>query len=98
MIADGLIQEAEKLHQYKHSKCTTNSGLESEFAHFEGNTTKEEAIEEIKRIPEDLPSDNSHGLKKIVTFYGSIISWPKKRSFRNSQTTHLQKDKPMFIF
>ena len=64
MIADGLIQEAEKLHQYKHLNALQTVGYRELFAYFEGNTTKEEAIEEIKRIPEDLPSDNSHGLEK----------------------------------
>ena len=49
MIADGLIQEAEKLHQYKHLNALQTVGYRELFAYFEGNTTKEEAIEEIKK-------------------------------------------------
>ena len=49
MIADGLIQEAEKLHQYKHLNALQTVGYRELFAYFEGNTTKEKAIEEIKK-------------------------------------------------
>ena len=49
MIADGLIQEAEKLHQYKYLNALQTVGYRELFAYFEGNTTKEEAIEEIKK-------------------------------------------------
>lgn len=49
MIADGLLEEAEKLAPYKDLNALQTVGYREMFQHFEGILTKEQAIEEIKK-------------------------------------------------
>ena len=49
MIENGLIEEAQKLHQYKKLNALQTVGYRELFEYFEGNFTKEFAIEEIKK-------------------------------------------------
>lgn len=49
MIRKGLIEEAKKLHQYKELNALQTVGYRELFEYFEGNFTKEFAIEEIKK-------------------------------------------------
>ncbi|KAF9657839.1 tRNA (adenosine(37)-N6)-dimethylallyltransferase MiaA [Tenacibaculum sp. ZH5_bin.1] len=49
MIEKGLIEEAKKLHPYKNLNALQTVGYRELFEYFEGNFTKEFAIEEIKK-------------------------------------------------
>ncbi|WP_299001686.1 tRNA (adenosine(37)-N6)-dimethylallyltransferase MiaA [uncultured Tenacibaculum sp.] len=49
MIENGLIEEAQKLHQYKKLNALQTVGYRELFEYFEGNFTKEFAIDEIKK-------------------------------------------------
>nr|WP_299033788.1 tRNA (adenosine(37)-N6)-dimethylallyltransferase MiaA [uncultured Tenacibaculum sp.] len=49
MIENGLIEEAQKLHQYKKLNALQTVGYRELFEYFEGNFAKEFAIEEIKK-------------------------------------------------
>ena len=49
MIENGLIEEAQKLHQYKKLNALQTVGYRELFEYLEGNFTKEFAIEEIKK-------------------------------------------------
>ncbi|MDO6675592.1 tRNA (adenosine(37)-N6)-dimethylallyltransferase MiaA [Tenacibaculum sp. 1_MG-2023] len=49
MIEKGLIEEAEKLHPHKNLNALQTVGYRELFEYFEGNFTKEFAIEEIKK-------------------------------------------------
>ncbi|CAM1340521.1 tRNA (adenosine(37)-N6)-dimethylallyltransferase MiaA [Tenacibaculum aestuarii] len=49
MIENGLIEEAQKLHQHKELNALQTVGYRELFEYFEGNFTKESAIEEIKK-------------------------------------------------
>ncbi len=49
MIENGLIEEAQKLHQHKELNALQTVGYRELFEYFEGNFTKEFAIKEIKK-------------------------------------------------
>ncbi|MCF6308168.1 MAG: tRNA (adenosine(37)-N6)-dimethylallyltransferase MiaA [Flavobacteriaceae bacterium] len=49
MVEEGLIKEAEKLHQHKSLNALQTVGYRELFSYFEGNYSKEQAIEEIKK-------------------------------------------------
>ncbi|SHN06883.1 tRNA (adenosine(37)-N6)-dimethylallyltransferase MiaA [Polaribacter sp. KT 15] len=49
MIKNGLIEEAEKLFQFKHLNALQTVGYRELFNYFEGNFTKDFAISEIKK-------------------------------------------------
>ena len=49
MIEDGLINEAKKLYQHKDLNALQTVGYKEIFSYFEGNLSKEQAIEEIKK-------------------------------------------------
>jgi tRNA dimethylallyltransferase len=49
MIADGLEDEAMKLYEYRNLNALNSLGYSELFDYFEGNTTRDEAIELIKR-------------------------------------------------
>ncbi|RSC93132.1 tRNA (adenosine(37)-N6)-dimethylallyltransferase MiaA [Tenacibaculum singaporense] len=49
MIEKGLIEEAQQLHEYKKLNALQTVGYRELFDYFEGNFTKEFAIEEIKK-------------------------------------------------
>ena len=49
MIENGLIEEAQQLHQHKELNALQTVGYRELFEYFEGNFTKEFAIEEIKK-------------------------------------------------
>ena len=49
MIENGLIEEAKQLHQHKELNALQTVGYRELFEYFEGNFTKEFAIEEIKK-------------------------------------------------
>jgi tRNA dimethylallyltransferase len=49
MIANGLVEEAESLHPFKHLNALQTVGYKELFSHFEGKATKNEAISEIKK-------------------------------------------------
>ena len=49
MIQNGLIEEAEQLNEYKDLNALNTVGYKELFRHFEGHTSQEEAIEEIKK-------------------------------------------------
>ncbi len=49
MIENGLIEEAQKLHQHKELNALQTVGYRELFEYFDGNFTKEFAIEEIKK-------------------------------------------------
>ncbi|AZJ35845.1 tRNA (adenosine(37)-N6)-dimethylallyltransferase MiaA [Tenacibaculum singaporense] len=49
MIENGLIEEAKKLHPHKNLNALQTVGYRELFEYFEGNFTKEFAIEEIKK-------------------------------------------------
>jgi len=49
MVENGLIEEAKQLHQHKELNALQTVGYRELFEYFEGNFTKEFAIEEIKK-------------------------------------------------
>ncbi len=49
MIENGLIEEARSLHDHKHLNALQTVGYRELFSHFDGEITKEFAIEEIKK-------------------------------------------------
>jgi tRNA dimethylallyltransferase len=49
MVAQGLIEEAKQLHKYKHLNALQTVGYKELFEYFEGNTSLEKALEEIKK-------------------------------------------------
>ena len=49
MINEGLLEEAKKLYPHKSLNALQTVGYRELFQYFDGNTTKEEAIEEIKK-------------------------------------------------
>ncbi|RKF03828.1 tRNA dimethylallyltransferase [Tenacibaculum lutimaris] len=49
MVENGLIEEAKQLHQYKELNALQTVGYRELFEYFDGNFTKEFAIEEIKK-------------------------------------------------
>lgn len=49
MIKNGLIEEAQKLHEYKNLNALQTVGYKELFNYFEGNFTKDIAISEIKK-------------------------------------------------
>ncbi|MGM0619625.1 MAG: tRNA (adenosine(37)-N6)-dimethylallyltransferase MiaA [Bacteroidota bacterium] len=49
MVADGLVDEARELYRFKHLNALNTVGYRELFAHFDGEISKEKAIELIKR-------------------------------------------------
>jgi len=49
MIQQGLLDEAKKLHHYKDLNTLQTVGYRELFQYFDGNLTKDEAIDEIKK-------------------------------------------------
>ena len=49
MMENGLLEEAEKLHEHKHLNALQTVGYRELFSYFDGNFTKEFAISEIKK-------------------------------------------------
>jgi len=49
MIADGLVDEARELYKFKHLNALNTVGYRELFAHFDGEISKEKAVELIKR-------------------------------------------------
>jgi len=49
MVEDGLIEEAKQLHQYKSLNALQTVGYRELFRYFDGEFTKEQALEEIKK-------------------------------------------------
>ena len=49
MIADGLIDEANRVYPYRHLNSLNTVGYKELFAHFDGDCTLEFAIEKIKQ-------------------------------------------------
>lgn len=49
MIANGLLEEAKKLHEHRHLNALQTVGYKELFSYFDGDFTKEFAISEIKK-------------------------------------------------
>lgn len=62
MIAEGLENEARKVHHLKHLNSLQTVGYREFFDHFDGLTTREEAIELIKR-------NSRHYAKRQLTWF-----------------------------
>lgn len=73
MIQEGLLAEAEKLYPNKILNALQTVGYREIFDYFDGTTTLDFAIEEIKKIPDVLPNDKLHGSRELKTQSGLTI-------------------------
>ena len=68
MIKNGLIEEARSLYQHKHLKALQTVGYKELFDYFEGKTTKNEAIDLIKR-------NTRRYAKRQITWFKNRGDW-----------------------
>ena len=70
MIADGLEEEARKVHHLKHLNSLNTVGFKEMFAYFDGEITRERAIELIKQ-------NSRHYAKRQMTWFkrDTEIKW-----------------------
>ncbi|EPR70619.1 tRNA dimethylallyltransferase [Winogradskyella psychrotolerans RS-3] len=80
MIANGLLEEAKSLLPYKDLNALNTVGYKELFAYFEGESTLEFAISEIKKTQDALQKDNLLGLEKTTQLLGSIMRLTLKPS------------------
>ena len=73
MLANGLLEEAEKLYPNKDLNALQTVGYRELFSFFDGEFTQEFAISEIKKIQDVLQKDKALGLKKMKKLCGLII-------------------------
>lgn len=69
MMEAGLLQEAEKLFQYRHLNALQTVGYKELFDYMEGKISLPEAIEEIKK-------NTRHYAKRQVTWFKKVTPWP----------------------
>ena len=72
MVSDGLFEEAKGLFVYRKLNALKTVGYKEIFDFMEGIITKEQAIQDIKKILEDSPKDKARGLERTKTLTGLI--------------------------
>lgn len=73
MVARGLEQEAREVYPLKHLTALNTVGYREFFDCFDGITTREQAIELIKRNTRGMPVNRLPGSEKIQPIHGSIL-------------------------
>lgn len=68
MIENGLLEEAKGLYPHRHLNALQTVGYEELFAHFDGQTTMEEAVELIKR-------NSRRYAKRQMTWFRKRTDW-----------------------
>ena len=72
MIADGLEEEARKVYHLRHLNSLNTVGFKEMFAYFDGETSRERAIELIKQ-------NSRHYAKRQMTWFkrDTEIHWQR---------------------